>query len=249
MSKKLTGRIAAVTGGANGIGYATVKRFLQEDIDAVAIIDINFDKAKSAAEELDPSGKRAFAFSCNVADFKDTERCFGEIFAKLGRVDILVNSAGINRDKTLIKMSREEWKDVIGVDLTGIWNCCKQVCPGMKEREYGKIVNLSSISFKGGHGQTNYSAAKAGVLGLTRSLARELAKHNVTVNAVCPAGVDTDMLKSIKPEIYEKKKAAFPRKRWARPEELASVIYFLSNDDSSFVNGEKIVVTDSKAID
>ncbi len=246
MKTNLKGRIAAITGGANGIGYAAAERFLEEEIEAIAIIDINPEAAKAAAAKLDPTGKKVFAFNCNVADFDDTERCFKEVFAKLGRVDILVNSAGINRDRTLIKMSREEWNDVIGVDLTGIWNCCKQVCPGMKEREYGKIVNMSSIGYLGGHGQTNYAAAKAGVLGLTRSLARELAKHNVTVNAICPAGVMTDMLKTVEPELLAKKMAAFPRKRAADPSEIASVIYFLSCDDSSFVNGEKIIVTDSR---
>lgn len=246
MNDRITGKRAVVTGGAKGIGEAIVTRFYNEGAAAVAIIDINLEMAKETAKKIDPSGEKVFAFSCNVADYDDTERCFKEIYEKIGGVDILVNNAGLNRDRTLCKMSKEEWYDVLNVDLNALFNTCKQVAPAMKEQEYGKIVNMSSIGFLGGHGQTNYAAAKAGVLGFTRSLARELAKHNITVNAVCPAGVMTDMLKTIEPELLEKKMAAFPRKRPAMPEEIASVVLFLSSDDSSFVNGEKIIVTDSR---
>ncbi len=243
---KLKGRIAAITGAAQGIGAAAAKRFMAEDVEGLALIDMNLEKVKAVAAELDPSGKTIKAYKCDVSDFDDTERCFNEIFADFGRVDVLVNSAGITRDRTLCKMSKEEWYSVIGVDLNSMFNTCRQVCPGMKEREYGKIVNMSSIGYLGGHGQTNYAAAKAGVLGFTRSLAKELAKHNVSVNAICPAAVDTDMIKGIAPELLAQKMAAFPKKRPAKPEELASIILFLACEDSDFINGEKIVVTDSR---
>ncbi len=246
MGDMLKGRIALITGGAKGIGAAAAKRFLEEDIEKLILVDLNGEMAEATAKELDPSGERVFAYACNVADYYETERVFGEILERFGRVDILVNNAGINRDRTLIKMSKEEWDAVIGVDLNSLFNTCKQICPGMKEREYGKIVNMSSIGYLGGHGQTNYAAAKAGVLGFTRALSKELAKHNITVNAVCPAGVMTDMLKTVDPEVLARKMSTFPRKRPANPEEVAAVITFLASDDSSFVNGEKIIVTDAR---
>ena len=243
---RLSGKIALITGGAKGIGKTTAEVFVAENAEKVILVDLDIELAKKTAAEIDPSGTKVFAYRCNVADYYDTEKVMQEILAEHGRVDVLLNSAGINRDHTLIKMTKEEWDAVIGVDLTSLFNVCKQICPGMKEREYGKIINMSSIGFLGGHGQTNYAAAKAGVLGFTRALAKELAKHNITVNAVCPAAVNTDMLKTVDPETLAKKMATFPRKRPAEPEEVASVILFLATDDSAFVNGEKIVVTDAR---
>ena len=243
---KLTGKVAVVTGAAVGIGAAAVKRFLEEDAEAVALIDINFEAVKATARELDPTGTRAFPFQCNLADYADNERCFKEIMEKLGRVDVLVNNAGITRDRTIIKMSLEEWHAVLDVDLTALFYCCKQVAPGMIERKYGKIVNMSSIGFGGAHGQANYAAAKYGVLGLTRMLAKELAQYNITANAICPAGVNTVMFNSLPEEARAAKLAKFPRHRAAETSEVAAVITFLASDDSSFVNGEKIVVTDGR---
>lgn len=248
MNDRITGKKAVVTGAAKGIGEAIATRFFNEGAAAVAIVDMNFEAAEATARKIDPSGEKVFAFACDVSDFADTERCFKEIYARLERVDILVNNAGINRDRTLCKMTPEEWHSVINVDLNSLFNTCRQVAPHMKEQEYGKIVNMSSAGFLGGGGQTNYSAAKAGVLGFTRSLSRELAKHNITVNAVCPAGVMTDMLMAMPAEIREARVAAFPRKRAAFPEEVASVVLFLASDDSCFVNGEKILVTDGRIV-
>ena len=173
-------------------------------------------------------------------------RCFGEINAKFGRVDILVNSAGIVRDKTIINLPVEDWRLVLDVDLSSLIYCSQQVLPGMIEREYGKIVHLSSMGYGGAHGQSNYAAAKHGVLGLTRVMAKEYAKYNITTNCVCPAAVDTDMIKTVKPELLKIKMAKFPRNRPCKVEEMASVIAFLSCDDSSFVNGERTIVTDGR---
>ncbi|MBR5322427.1 MAG: SDR family oxidoreductase [Clostridia bacterium] len=241
-----TGKFAVVTGAAKGIGAGAVKRFLDDGIEKVAIVDMNLEAAEATAKELDPTGTRAFAFKCNVADYDDVDRCFDEIKAAFGRIDILVNSAGIVRDKTIINMPVEDWDLVLAVDLTSLVYCCKKVLPDMIEQDYGKIVNISSMGFGGAFGQSNYAAAKYGVIGLTRVIAKECAKYNITANSVCPAAVDTDMIKTIPPEILKVKMAAFPRNRACKVEELASVIAFLSSDDSSFVNGERIIVTDGR---
>ncbi len=246
MGNRLTGKIALVTGGAKGIGKGTAERFLEEDVEKVILVDMDIELAEKTAKELDPTGTKVFAYQCNVGDFDNVTEAFKKILDDHQRVDILVNSAGITRDRTLIKMSLEEWKAVIDVDLSSLFYVCKQICPGMKERAYGKIVNLSSAGFLGGFGQTNYSAAKAGVIGFTRALASEMAKYNVTVNAVCPAAVDTDMIHAMPPEILQQRMNLFPRKRCATVRELADVILFLSSDESSFVNGEKILVTDAR---
>lgn len=242
----LKGKYAVVTGAAKGIGACAVKQFLEEGVAAVALVDLNLEAAQATAKELDPTGERAFAFNCNVANFDDTTRCFNEIKEKFGRIDILVNNAGITRDKTMLKMDVADWHAVLAVDLTSLFYCCKQVLPGMMEQQYGKIINMSSMGFGGAHGQGNYAAAKYGVLGLTRVLAKEYAKYNITANAICPAAVATDMLNDMVPEVLAERLKQFPRNRAAKPEEIASVITFLAGDDSSFVNGEKIIVTDGR---
>ena len=241
-----TGKFAVVTGAAKGIGAGAVKRFLDDGIECVALVDMNLEAAEATARELDPTGKHAFAFKCNVADPADVNRCFGEIKAKFGRIDILVNSAGIVRDKTIINMPVEDWELVLAVDLSSLLYCCQAVLPGMIEQEYGKIVNISSMGYGGAFGQGNYAAAKYGVLGLSRVIAKEYAKYNITANAVCPAAVDTDMIKTVPADRLAVKMAQFPRNRPCKVEEMASVIAFLSCDDSSFVNGERVIVTDGR---
>ncbi len=242
----LKGKYAVVTGAAKGIGACVVERFLEEGVAGVALVDMNLEAAQETAKRLDPTGTRAYAFRCNVAKYDDTTRCFDEITKQFGKIDILVNNAGIVRDKTMIKMSVEDWNAVLAVDLTSVFYCSKQVLPGMIERQYGKIVNVSSMGYLGAHGQGNYAAAKYGVLGLTRVLAKEYAKYNITANAVCPAAVATDMLNDMVPEVLAQRLKLFPRNRAAEPEELAAVITYLASDDSSFVNGEKIIVTDGR---
>lgn len=242
----LNGKFAVVTGAAKGIGEGAVKRFLEDGIAGVALVDMNLEAAEATARAMDPSGQRAFAFKCNVADPADVKRCFDEIKAKFGRIDILVNSAGIVRDKTIINMPVEDWELVLAVDLSSLVYCCQQVLPGMVEQEYGKIINISSMGYGGAFGQSNYGAAKHGVLGLSRVIAKEYAKYNITANAVCPAAVDTDMIKTVPADRLAVKMAQFPRNRPCSVEEMASVIAFLACDDSSFVNGERVIVTDGR---
>ena len=240
------GKYAIVTGAAKGIGEGAVKRFLDDGITGVALVDMNLEAAQATAKALDPTGERAFAFKCNVADPEDVKRCFAEIKEKFGRIDILVNSAGIVRDRTIINLPVEDWELVLAVDLSSLVYCCQQVLPGMIEQEYGKIINISSMGYGGAFGQGNYAAAKYGVLGLSRVIAKEYAKYNITANAVCPAAVDTDMIKTVPADLLAVKMAKFPRNRPCKVEEMASVIAFLASDDSSFVNGERVIVTDGR---
>ena len=241
-----TGKYAIVTGAASGIGAGAVKRFLDDGIEKIALVDLNLEAAQAKAKELDPTGERAVAFKCNVANPADVQRCFDEIKAAFPRIDILVNSAGIVRDRTIINLPVEDWELVLAVDLSSLVYCCQQVLPVMIGQEYGKIVNISSMGYGGAFGQSNYAAAKHGVLGLSRVIAKEYAKYNITANAVCPAAVDTDMIKTVPADKLAVKMAAFPRKRPCSVEEMASVIAFLSCDDSSFVNGERVIVTDGR---
>jgi len=236
-------KIAVVTGAAQGIGAAIAKRFCEENIEKVYLLDMNFKKTDMVAKNIDPSGNHAVALACNVADRKEVNEVFNEILQLSGRVDILVNNAGITRDSMFHKMDDNQWDEVINVNLTGMYNCCKAVVDGMRRQKYGKIVNLASVSAFGNIGQTNYGASKGGVIGFTKCLAKELARNNCTVNAIAPSYINTEMLQAVPEKVMQKFIDAIPMNRLGTPEELAAVAAFLSSDDASFVTGECIVVS------
>lgn len=240
---RFSGKYAVVTGAAKGIGTAIAKRLYDDGVEGVAIIDVDETSAKNAAAAIDPTGKRAFGFACNVASKESVEATFQQIYAQFGKVDILVNNAGITRDSMFHKMTDDQWDLVIDVNLKGIYNCCKAVVNSMREQKYGKIVNLASVSAFGNMGQTNYGASKAGVIGFTKCLARELARTNCTVNCIAPSYINTEMLRAVPDNVMKKFVDAIPMNRLGEPEEIASVAAFLSSDDSSFVTGECIVVS------
>ncbi len=204
---------------------------------------MNFNKTDMVAKNIDPSGNHAVALACNVADRKEVNEVFNEILQLSGRVDILVNNAGITRDSMFHKMNDNQWDEVINVNLTGMYNCCKVVVDGMRRQKYGKIVNLASVSAFGNIGQTNYGASKGGVIGFTKCLAKELARNNCTVNAIAPSYINTEMLQAVPEKVMQKFIDAIPMNRLGTPEELAAVAAFLSSDDASFVTGECIVVS------
>ena len=237
----LEGRVAVVTGAARGIGLAISKRLL-EDGAKVAMVDLNRAQLDESAAALGGGSKLA-VYECNVADKTSVQTVFAAIEQDLGPVDILINNAGVTRDAMFHRMSDEEWDTVLEVNLGGLYNCCKAVIEGMRSRKYGKIVNLASVSAFGNLGQTNYAAAKAAVIGFTKSLAKESARNNITVNAIAPSYVNTPMLQAVPEETMTRFLAAIPLGRLAEPEEIASVAAFLSSDDSSFVTGECIVVS------
>ena len=240
---KLGGKYAVVTGAARGIGAAVAKRLFNDGAAGVALLDTNEAVVSKTALSIDPTGTKTFGFKCNVASKDDVEKVFGEILLKFGKIDILVNNAGITRDAMFHKMTEDQWDMVIDVNLKGVFNCCKAVTTSMREQKYGKIVNLASVSAFGNLGQTNYGASKAGVIGFTKCLAREMARVNCTVNAIAPSYVNTEMLQAVPENVMAKFIAAIPAGRLGEPEELAAVVSFLSSDDSSFVTGECIVVS------
>lgn len=240
---RFTGKIAVVTGAAQGIGAAIAKRLYDDGADYVALLDLNAQKLATEASAIDPDGKRAGAHVCNVSKAESVQEVLTQIEQRFGRIDILVNNAGITRDAMLHKMTDEQWLSVIDVNLNSMYYCCKAVVPGMRERKYGKIVNLASVSAFGNVGQTNYGASKGGVIGFTKCLAREAARSRVTVNCIAPSYINTDMLRAVPEQVMQKFIAAIPMERLGEPEELAAAAAFLCSDDSSFITGECLVVS------
>ena len=238
---KLTGRYAVVTGAAKGIGRAIAERFLEDDAAGIALFDMDAELVEATAKELDPTGQKVIAIRCNVADQENVNEAMKTVTDKFGRIDILVNNAGITRDAMFHKMTDAQARMVLDVNFYGTFYCCQAVIAGMREREYGKIINISSVSAFGNVGQTNYAASKAAIDGFTRTLALESARKNITVNSIAPGMIETDILKTIPADIMQQKIKNVPANRLGQPSEIASVASFLACDDSSWVTGNCIL--------
>jgi 3-oxoacyl-[acyl-carrier protein] reductase len=245
---RFTDRVAVVTGGAQGIGAATAA-LLAAGGAAVAVVDLTADRSASIVEKITSDGGRALAVGCDVTDAAAVTAMVEQVVGTWGRVDILVNNAGITRDNLLFRMPEEDWSAVLTTNLTSMFLCCQAVQKYMVDQRYGKIVNLSSRSALGNRGQVNYAAAKAGVQGLTATLAIELGQFNINVNAVAPGYIATAMTAATAervgatPEEHQKHAAAAtPLRRVGRPEEVASVIAFLACDEASYVSGQTLYV-------
>ncbi|CAI09136.1 SDR family NAD(P)-dependent oxidoreductase [Aromatoleum aromaticum] len=236
---QLKDRVAIVTGAGQGIG-ATVARAYAREGAKVAVIDLNIDAANAVAAEIVANGGEALGVACDVSNRDQVLAMAEQVTAKWGRVDILVNNAGITRTAMLNKMTPEQWQQVLGVHLTGAFNCLQAVVGGMIERQYGRIIYVTSTAgLLGTIGQINYSAAKAGILGMTKSTAKELARYNITANAIAP-GAATPMTETIRTDerFKEKYLDRIPLGRWAEPEEIAPVFLFFASDASSYVTGQ-----------
>ncbi len=242
------GRVAVVTGGAQGIGAATARR-LAGDGASVAVLDLRAGAADAVADEITAAGGTARGYACDVTDSAAVGTTIDQVAADLGGLDILVNNAGITRDNLLFKASDDDWNAVLTTNLSSMFLCCRAAQAHMVRARYGKIVNLSSRSALGNRGQVNYAAAKAGVQGLTATLAIELGPYGINVNAVAPGYVATAMTATTAervgatPEEHQRLAAEnTPLRRVARPEEIASVIAFLASDDASYVSGQTLYV-------
>jgi acetoacetyl-CoA reductase len=231
-------RVAMVTGGTRGIGRAIVERLKSDGFKVAAGYAGNEDAAKTCAGELG-----VMIVKGNVGDFADCKRAVAEVEAELGPIDVLVNNAGITRDAMLHKMTFEQWNEVIFVNLASIFNMSRQVIEGMRERGYGRIINVSSINGqKGQMGQTNYSAAKAGVIGFSKALAQETASKGITVNTVAPGYIDTEMMSTIPQPVLDKIVGGIPVGRLGKAEEIAACVAFLAREDASFITGATLTV-------
>lgn len=236
---QLKDRVAIVTGAGQGIGAGVAKAYAREGA-RVAVIDMNIEAAEKVVAEIRADAGQAMAVACNVAIRDQVNAMAGQVADVWGRVDILVNNAGITRTAMLNKMTLEQWQDVLSVHLTGSFNCLQAVVDGMIERRYGRIIYVtSSAGVLGTIGQINYSAAKAGILGMTKSTAKELARFNITANAIAP-GAATPMTETIRTDARFKEKYLdrIPLGRWAEPEEIAPVFVFFASNASSYVTGQ-----------
>lgn len=234
----LNNRTSLITGASRGIGRSIAIDFAKEG-STVFINSVNKENLKDAYFQLKKMGAKCFCYAADVSNKDEVKKMFNYFFKKTESIDILVNNAGIIRDSTLHKMEDEYWDKVIGVNLKGVFNCCKAALPKMRENNYGKIINISSVvGICGNFGQTNYSASKAGIIGFTKSLAYETAGKGITVNAVAPGFIETDMTKNIPEDIKQKILLQIPLKRFGLPDEVAKMITFLASDNSSYITGQ-----------
>lgn len=241
--RKLEGKYAIITGGGRGIGESIVHRFLDDGIAGIAVLEYDQNLAEEMVARLGDRGSRVVPIQCDVADDEQVEQAVAQAMEQFGTVDILVNNAGITRDSMFHKMTDDAWDAVMNVNLKGAYYLCKHVVPIMRKNASGKIVNISSISAFGNVGQANYAASKAGLIGFSKTLAKESGPKNINVNCVAPGYIETDMYRAVPKEIIEEHIKYTPLRRLGKPHEIASVVAFLSSDDASFLSGQCISVS------
>lgn len=240
----MTKRIAIVTGAARGIGKAIAERMVADQYITI-LVDVDDDSGNALASQL---GADAHYFNCNINDENAVETLFETIIGIFGSVDIVINNAGIIKDNVIWKMSTDDFDQVIDTNLKGTWLMCKNAAIRMKTQQRGRIVNIASRAWLGNPGQSNYAASKAGVIGLTRSIALELGKYGVLVNAIAPGLVDTTMSQKLAPDVLEKLIQAQPTKAMGRPEDIAQAVAFLCHEKTQFITGQTIYVDGGKSI-
>jgi len=228
MRKRLEGKTAIVTGAGRGIGSAIARELGETGANVIVNYSTSASSAEELAEEIRTLGPKALAIQADVTDIEQVRNMVNQVIETFGQIDILVNNAGITRDKTLKNMSRENWDEVMYVNLGSVFNCTKLVLPHMLERKSGKIVNISSfVALAGNVGQANYAATKAGIIGFTKSIALEVARHGITVNAVCPGFTETDMLWQVPENIRQRILEKIPMARFGTAEEIAACVRYI----------------------
>jgi 3-oxoacyl-[acyl-carrier protein] reductase len=239
----MEGRVAVVTGGARGIGRAIVEKLASLGADVV-IADMLLDLAEKSAEEISHmTNQKIIAIKLNVTEGKSASDMVDQVMKEFGKVDILVNNAGITRDTLILRMEEADWDAVLDVNLKGAFNCSKAVIRPMMKQHYGRIVNISSVSGQAGQaGQTNYSASKAGLIGFTKALAREVASRQITVNAVAPGFIPTSLTNDLSEELKKSILDATPVGRMGKPEEIAAAVAFLASEDAAYITGQVLAV-------
>lgn len=241
--KLLTGKTALITGGARGIGKSIALEFASQGAD-VAFSDIKIDdSAEALLEELKSFGVKAICFASDASDFESCEKLINDTLKEFGKIDILVNNAGITRDNLLMRMSEDEWDSVIKVNLKSVFNLTKAVQRSMLKQRSGSIINISSVvGVNGNAGQSNYSASKAGIIGFTKSIAKELGSRNVRCNAVAPGFIETEMTAKLPEDIRNNWTETIPLKRAGKPDDVADICLFLASNLSKYVTGQTISV-------
>ena len=238
-----SGKIAVVTGAAQGLGEAIAKRFLNDGIPGVALLDLNEEVLAATAARLDPEGNRVMPVACDVSVPDSVAQAFQAVERRFGTVDILVNNAGITRDAMSYKMTAGQFDAAVKVSLYGSFYCVQQVVNGMRERGYGRIVSMSSLASRGNVGQLNYASAKAGIIAMTQTLSMELGRYNITANCVAPGMINTDIIKTVPEKNMNAILSNIPMRRVGEPEEVASLVAFLASDEASYISGQCVRIT------
>ncbi len=233
---RLKDKIALITGGANGIGLATAQRFAKEGA-KIILWDVS-SKGNEVVSQLKKENTEAIFKNVSVANQDDVQKAVSEAHQQFGRIDILINNAGITRDKTLLKMSKQDWDDVIAVNLSGVFNCTQAVATIMKAQNYGRIISASStVAIRGNFGQTNYVATKSAIIGMTKVWALELGRYNITVNCIAPGFITTAMTELMPQSVRDETIPRIPLGHWGIPDDIASGYLYLASDEASFVTG------------
>jgi 3-oxoacyl-[acyl-carrier protein] reductase len=239
---RLKDKVALITGGARGIGQAIALTFAKEGADIV-VADVNLEIAQKTASEIENLGAKALALEMDVTNYDLVEAGINKILDKMGKVDILVNNAGITKDNLVLRMSQAEWDAVINVNLKGTFNCIKAVSRPMVKQRSGRIISIASIiGLMGNPGQANYAASKAGIIALTKTIAKELASRNINANAVAPGFIQTEMTAKLPEDIRKKMLEAIPLAKLGTPQDVANLCLFLASDESSYITGQTITI-------